>query len=102
MRTPIEKFEKADKRLKTALVFCLFMGIFLLGFTLVIYLKHFLSKDADRPVPVAVYQDFIVGTRVVVYMMLPLVGFGYLLVGYRIWYYRSKRNAVKEHDKIDA
>jgi hypothetical protein len=102
MRTPLEKLEKADKRLKRSLIFCLVMGLFIIGFSLVIYLKHFLSKDWDKPVPVAVFQYFITGTRDLVYVMLPAVGAGYILVAYRIWYYRRQRNAVKEYDKIDA
>jgi hypothetical protein len=102
MRTPIEKCEKADKGLKSALILCLFVGLFLPGFSLLIYLRHFLSKDWDRQVPVAVFTPLITGTRELVYILVPLVGSGYLLVAYRVWDYRRKRNALKEHNKIDA
>lgn len=80
------------------------MGLFIIGFSLLIYLKHFLSKDwdGDKPVPVAVFNYLISGTRYLVYLMLPALGAGYILVAYRIWYYRRQRNAVKEHDKINA
>ena len=94
------KLENADKKLNGALIFCVFMGLLVLGFVLVVYLKHFLEQDWNKPVPVDVFQSFIQGTRVVVYTALPAVGAGYILVGYRIWNYRRKRNSVKENDEI--
>ena len=99
MRTPLEK---ADKDLKTALMLCLFMGLFPVGCVLFVYFSGWISKDWDKPVPVDVYRAYMEATRTLVYGVLPSISFGYLVVGYAIWHYRRKRKTEKVYDKIDV
>ena len=100
MQTSFDKLKKADRNLKSAFVACVFTGLFLVGFALIVYLKHFLSKDWDKPVPANVYKLFIEGTRALVYMVLPGIGILFLVVGFLIWDYQRKRGAIKDCEKL--
>ena len=80
------------------------MGLWLIGFSLLIFLKHGMLKNMewDKPVPVDVYERLLVHFRLLIYVLIPAVAVGYLTVGYSIWYYRRKRGAMKEHDETAA
>ena len=99
MLTPTEK---ADKKLKAALAFCLFLGLTLIGFVLFIHFNHYLSVDWDKPVPVDVYRTLVAAMQTLVnWIILPL-GTGYLWIGYTIWNYRRKRGTLEELEKRKA
>ena len=97
MRTPLDKMKKADRALIFALIFCLFMGLVFLGFSVRTYLKHDLQDQTqyDR-------ETLFDVARALVFWLCPCVGAGYLVVGYSIWNYRRKRGNIKDHDKTDA
>jgi hypothetical protein len=102
MRTPFDKIKKADKALKAMLIFCLFMGLLIIGDVLYLYLNGDFSNLWDKTLPASVYKPIIKGSLVLASVVLPSLGVGFLAVGYGIWDYRRKRGTIKDHDKTDA
>jgi hypothetical protein len=102
MRTPFDKIKKADRALRAYSIFCLFLGLLIIGDTLYLYLDHDFSGLWDKTLPEKVYKPIIKGSLVAVCVVLPAIGFGFILVAYGIWNYRRKRGDVQDHDKTDA
>jgi hypothetical protein len=102
MLTPLEKLRKADRDLKGTAVVCLFVGLLDIGVILRLYLKHEFSNLWGRELPVNAYKLYIKALLIETCWVLPSLGLLLVLVAWAIWRYRRKRDAVKEHDKIDA
>ena len=102
MRTPFEKLKKADKELKAVMVISLVVGLFIIADVLYLYLNHILSNLWDRQLSAAVYKPIIKGSLVGICIVLPALGVLLILVAFKIWDYRRKREIIKEHDKSDA
>lgn len=93
--------KKADRNLVVLLIFCLFMGLFIIGDVLYLYLNHDFSNLWDKPLPINVYKPIIKASLVLTCVVLPSLGVGFLLVGYGIWDYRRKRGPINQHDNDD-
>jgi uncharacterized BrkB/YihY/UPF0761 family membrane protein len=102
MHTPLDKFKKADRDLKKSAIVCLLLGLLLIGGILFAYLKHYFSNLWDKQLPVNVYKPYIKAWVLTFGWLLPSLGIVLVLVAFQILSYRRKRDAVKEHDKIDA
>ena len=84
------------------MVFCLFMGLFVIGDVLYMYLNHDFSNLWGRELPASVYQPIIKGSLVLSCLVLPFLGIGFLIVGFKIWDYRRKRGPIGEAERDDA
>jgi Na+-driven multidrug efflux pump len=102
MSTLSEKFKKADKALKKAMIICFAVGFFYIGTVLFIYLNNLFQWDGNKPVPIEVFRTLLRALRISTYMVWPTMGATFLLVGFRIWDYRRKRDAIKQGEKNDA
>jgi hypothetical protein len=78
------------------------MGVIISVFSLNICLKDELQRYWDKPAPIQFVQSLIEFIRVLAYWSMPVAAGIFFFVGYLIWQYRRKRDAIKEIGKIDA